>query len=214
MLKRKNVLNQVLTILLLFFGMNSFGQTDLRDEVSFGLKVGVNNANVWDENDESFEANYKLGWAFGGFLHLPINNIIGIQPELMYSQKGFEGYGTFLGQQYDYSLTSNHIDIPILFVLKPAPAISIVAGPQYSYLVSERRTFNSQFYSEEEFEQYETDDIRKNRFGVNLGLDINIQRFVISPRASWDLSENHSDGSSSTPRYKNEFYQLTIGYRF
>ncbi|XOV68807.1 MAG: porin family protein [Fluviicola sp.] len=212
--KRKGNKSVLLALSFVLLGLGSYGQTDLRDEVSFGLKAGINNSNVWDERDESFEADFKNGLAVGGFLHLPLNEYIGFQPELMYSQKGFEGSGTFLGQRYSYTLTSNHLDVPILFVVKPAPSISIVAGPQYSYLLSERSTFNSQFYSEEEFNEYEANDIRKNRFGVNVGFDININQFVISPRASWDLHENHSDGTSSTPRYKNEFYQLTVGFRF
>lgn len=203
------------TVSAFFIGASfSFGQTDLREEVTLGMKVGINNANVWDEKDDSFQADYKTGLAFGISLHIPFSEVIGFQPELLFSQKGFKGNGSFLGQDYNYALTTNHLDIPLLFVFKPIPSIYIVAGPQYSFLLSERSTFNSQFYSEEEFNENQPDDIRKNRLGVNIGLDININKFVISPRASWDLQENHNDGSSSTPRYKNELYQLTIGYRF
>jgi hypothetical protein len=46
------------------------------------------------------------------------------------------------------------------------------------------------------------------------GFDITMKHIVLSARAGWDLQENHSDGTSSTPRYKNVWYQGTIGYRF
>jgi hypothetical protein len=33
-------------------------------------------------------------------------------------------------------------------------------------------------------------------------------------RGSWDLKNNNGDGTSTTPRYKNVWYQATVGYRF
>jgi hypothetical protein len=37
---------------------------------------------------------------------------------------------------------------------------------------------------------------------------------VIGARVGWDLMQNNGDGSSSTIRYKNVWYQATIGFRF
>ena len=46
------------------------------------------------------------------------------------------------------------------------------------------------------------------------GIDINLDQFVLSARAGWDLQNNNGDGTSTNPRYKNVWYQATIGFKF
>lgn len=195
------------------FGMNLNAQEDYRENLKFGIKAGANYSNVWDEKDNDFEANGKAGFAGGVFLHVPIGKFLGVQPELLFSQKGFRGSGVFLGESYSFSRTTNYMEVPILFTIKPSPVFSIVVGPQYSFLLSQEDRFNSGPYSSSEFNEYET-DIRKNNLGAVVGFDVNVNHFVVSPRAGWDFQTNHGDGSSSTPRYKNQWLQLTLGYRF
>lgn len=186
---------------------------DLRDKLTFGLRAGGNYSNVWDEQGQDFRADGKAGFVGGAFLSIPIGTYLGVQPEVLFSQKGFQGSGTFLTYPYEYSTTTNYLDVPILFVFKPSPFLSILAGPQYSFLLSETNRYSSPDFTSEQIEEFENDNIRKNVFGVHVGADINVNHFVISPRAGWDLQENHGDGTSSTPRYKNQWLQLTVGYR-
>ncbi len=204
------------TAVMIFFLMAStgFAQDDFRDKLTFGLKAGGNYSNVWDEEGQDFQADGKAGFVGGAFLSIPIGTYLGIQPEVLFSQKGFQGSGTFLTYPYEYSRTTNYLDVPLLFVFKPSPFLSLVAGPQYSFLLSEENRFSSDGFSSEQIEEFENDNIRKNTLGIHVGADINVNHFVISPRAGWDLQENHGDGTSSTPRYKNQWLQLTVGYRF
>ena len=187
---------------------------DMRERLVFGVKAGANYSNVWDENKQDFTADGKAGFAAGAFLSIPIGRYLGVQPEVMFSQKGFQGSGSFLTYPYDYSTTTTYIDIPLLVTFKPSPFVSIVAGPQYSFLLSERNTFSSPNFTSEELEEYENDNIRKNTLGLQVGADFNLNHFVISPRAGWDFQSNNGDGTSSIPRYKNQWLQLTVGYRF
>jgi len=46
------------------------------------------------------------------------------------------------------------------------------------------------------------------------GADVNFKHFVLGVRAGCDIMNNNGDGSSTTPRYKNVWYQVTIGYSF
>jgi hypothetical protein len=46
------------------------------------------------------------------------------------------------------------------------------------------------------------------------GIDINLEQFVLGVRAGWDLQNNNGDGTSSNPRYKNVWYQATLGFKF
>jgi hypothetical protein len=215
MMKSK-IISKITLALCLMGSTYSFGQNQYyQDRGGLGLKVGTNLSNVWDSRDQDFEADAKFGWAAGGFVHIPLGQYVGVQPEFMFSQKGFIGSGSFLGQYYEYEYTSNYVEIPLLLSINPSNRFSILVGPQYSYLTSEKREFRSGSGSATDFDDNEPDNIYRNRMGLQVGFDFRIQNnFVISPRASWDLRENHGDGTSSTPRYKNRLYQLTIGYMF
>jgi hypothetical protein len=46
------------------------------------------------------------------------------------------------------------------------------------------------------------------------GIDITMDQFVLGARAGWDLQNNNGDGTSTNPRYKNVWYQATLGFRF
>lgn len=212
-MKKLTILLSAVVVSLSLSGLAQTG-SDARDQVQFGLKAGVNLSNVWDEHDQNFEANNKWGFVGGAFLQIPIGTYLGVQPEILYSQKGFQGSGVFLGQSYSFTRTTNYLDIPILFTFKPSANFALVGGPQYSYLMSQQDVFISGPYTSSEFRQYENDNIRRNTLGLVLGFDVTLDHFMFSPRAGWDMQTNHGDGTSETPRYKNQWLQFTFGYRF
>jgi Outer membrane protein beta-barrel domain len=181
--------------------------------INFGGKFGLNSSNVYDSKGQDFIADSKAGLAFGGFVQIPLTNFIGVQGEILFSQKGFKGRGTLLGSPYNYTRTTNYLDIPILLALKPAEILTVVLGPQYSYLLSEKNEFTNTLFTTMQEQQFNNDNIRKNTLCFIGGVDVNLQRFVISARAGWDVRNNAGDGTNNTPRYKNIWYQATIGYR-
>lgn len=188
--------------------------TDNRDKMSFGVKVGANYSNVYDSEGEDFVADPKLGLAVGGFLSFPLGKFIGIQPEILFSQKGFKSSGTYLGSTYEMTRTTNHIDVPILFSVKPIPQISLLFGPQFSYLLSQKDDFTGGSISTTQQDDFNNDNLRKNTFGLTGGVDFNVENFVIGLRAAWDVNRNNGDGTSTTPRYRNRLLQATVGYKF
>ncbi|EKD30784.1 MAG: hypothetical protein ACD_77C00477G0052 [uncultured bacterium] len=188
--------------------------SDFREKLSFGLKAGINISNVYDSQGEQFNADSKIGLAAGVFVALPLGKYFGVQPEILFSQKGYQGSGSLLGSNYSYSYTSNYIDVPLLFAIKPISMITILVGPQYSFLVKDNYTFNSAIINIDQENEFENDNIRKNTLSLLGGVDFNFNRIVIGTRVGWDLQANKGDGTSETPRYKNIWYQATIGFRF
>jgi len=188
--------------------------SDFRQNATFGIRAGFNYSNVWDESGQDFSADAKVGFAGGAFLALPIGEVLGIQPEILISQKGFQGSGTLLGSSYSFSRTTTYIDIPIQLQVKPSDAFTVLAGPHYSYLMSEKNVYTLGPNSYEQSQQFDNDNIRKNIFGFIIGGDVYLQQIVISGRLGWDLQTNNGDGTSTTPRYKNQWLQLTLGFRF
>ncbi|MGY6523430.1 MAG: porin family protein [Mongoliitalea sp.] len=196
--------------------MESSGQsynTDSRERVTAGLKVGLNRSNVWDEQGQDFRADPKIGFAGGVFVGIPINKIFGFQPEFLISQKGLKGNGTLLGTEYSFSRTSTFIDIPLQLQIKPVRYVTLLIGPQFSHLFKEKNTYTFGSNSTEQEEEFGKIDVRKNILGFVGGVDLNINRFVVSGRFGYDFLNNHTDGSSTVPRYKNQWLQITFGLK-
>lgn len=195
-----------------FATINANGQ-DKREKVDFGFKAGINLSNVWDSEGQEFKADSKIGFAGGVYMGIPIGKIIGIQPEVLISQKGFKGSGSLLGFPYSTSRTTTYIDIPLQLQIKPSEFIHIVIGPQFSYLLNQKDKYTFGSNSQEQEKEFENDNIRKNILGFVAGLDILYENLVISGRVGRDLQNNNGDGSSTTPRYKNQWLQFTLGVK-
>ncbi len=192
----------------------SFAQKDHRKAPQLGIKAGANYSNVYDAQGEQFAADPKLGWVFGGFLALPLGKYVGLQPEILLSQKGFKGEGRLLGFPYELTRTTTYIDVPLLLTIKPVKALSIVAGPQYSFLTKQKDDYSNGTTTVDQEQEFDNDNIRKNTLCFIGGLDFNTSdHVVIGAKVGWDFMTNHGDGTSSTPRYKNVWYQLTLGVR-
>lgn len=205
------------TTAIMFFACVAIAQSsdnDNREKFKFGIKAGTNYSNVYNSKTEEFTAKGKFGFAGGVMVHVPLGEIVGIQPEIMISQKGFKGEGRLLGFDYNFTRTSTFLDFPILLAIKPSKTFTILAGPQYSFLLKQKDTFTSTLYSTDQEQVFENDNIRRNILGLVAGFDVNIKHFVIGARAGIDLLKNNGDGSSDTPRYKNALVQATVGYSF
>lgn len=183
---------------------------DLRENLRLGLKGGLNLSNVYDSKGEDFQADAKFGFTGGAFVSIPIGKFIGIQPEILFSQRGFKSSGTFLVNTYTYTRTTNFLDIPILLQLKPNQFLTLLAGPQFSYLLKQTDNFQGTSYEQE----FKNDNMRKNTLCFTGGLDININHMVIGARAGWDIQDNKGAGTSAIPRYKYVWYQATLGFTF
>lgn len=186
--------------------------TDTRENFKFGVKAGINFSNVYDEEGEDFVADGKVGFAGGVFFSIPLGKFVGIQPEILYSEKGFKAEGSFLGVNYDFKRKTTHLDIPVHFQIKPTENLSILVGPQFSYLLETKNEFGDISVGAEE--DINDDNYKKGIFGLSAGVDFNIENFIISARGSWDLSKTNKDGEESSLRYKNQLIQFTLGYTF
>lgn len=205
----------ILTIASIVFMAGSIkGQdnsNDMRDKLQFGIKAGANFSNVYDTKDQAFNANFKVGFAAGAFISIPIGSLIGIQPEMMFSQKGYKATGTLLIADYEFTHKVNYIDVPLLFSFKPSPFVTLLAGPQYSFLIKQKDVFKSGGLTINEEQDFKNDRSVLCFLG---GFDVNVNQFVFGARAGWDIQNNNGDGTSTSPRYKNMWYQATLGFKF
>lgn len=202
-------------VVLIPFVNTSIAQDDkdYSEKFTIGLKAGLNLSNVYDSRGEEFDADPKLGFAGGGFISIPFGKLIGFQPEVLISQKGFMATGQMFGSTYSFTRTTTYLDIPLLFAFKPFEFVTILLGPQYSYLLKQKDVFNSSSITIDQETEFNHDNIRKNTLCITGGADINFNHVVVGLRSGWDLMNNNGDGTSTTPRYKNAWFQATVGYR-
>jgi len=181
----------------------------------FGIKIGTNYSGVFDAEGEDFDPRPKFGFAGGFFATLPVTEVFAIQPEVLFSQKGFIATGTLFDRPYKVKRVTNNIDVPVFLVIRPMPSISLMVGPQYSYLINQKNVFyNANTTIAQELEFDNEDDMRRSNMAFVIGADLNRKRLVLSGRIGWDLLQNSSATEVTTPQYKNWWGQLTLGYRF
>ena len=119
------------------------GRFDYSEKLTFGVKGGLNLSNVYDTKGEQFDADAKFGFVAGAFMSIPLGKVVGVQPEILISQKGFQATGVLLGAPYSFTRTTTYIDVPLLFAVKPFELLTLLAGPQYSYLQIQKDVFGS-----------------------------------------------------------------------
>ena len=110
-------------------------------DIRFGLRAGANYSNLAGNIQNESTYNNKIGFMGGVMLNVPLlaDGLLSLQPEVLYSQKGFENkpteYSSILGKQKrEGSVNYNYLDVPVLVKIK-ASGLVFEAGPQYSYLL-------------------------------------------------------------------------------
>lgn len=108
---------------------------------SFGIRGGANISNLSGDLRDEDRFQNKVGFHAGVTANFGIiGNFFSVQPELLYSVKGFKNEDSevsFLGQtrRREGKVNYNYIDLPVLARIKAGP-LYFEAGPQASYLLS------------------------------------------------------------------------------
>lgn len=182
---------------------------------SLGIKAGVNYSNIIKSGDDDFKTEFKPGFHAGLTVDVPLVSGLSFAPELMYSQKGYKVSGTsILFGDYENSITTNFIEVPVLLKIKAANIFNIHVGPQVSFLTSTKTSFKQGSAEYEEKVEEDNDNLKKSLFGGVIGAGINIgAKTVLSARYALDFQKNNEDGTSETPEYRNQVFQVGLGFR-
>lgn len=209
-------MKRLITITVCVLAFSGFAQDDgdTRGDFHFGIKGGLNFASLIQSDYPDYEVDHKMGYVAGAQLSIPLTNVIGLQPEVLISQKGFESRGNVLGSPYTFRRTTTFLDIPLMLQIKPVKGFSIVGGVMYSYLLSKRDEAGGDNIVVVDQVEYDNDDITKNILGAVVGVDINISHLLIFGRYNLDLRRNNGDGTSTVPQYKNQVFQVGVGLVF
>jgi hypothetical protein len=104
----------------------------------FGIKGGFNLADIRGGNRDSYKdqlSNLKTYHA-GVYAQFGLNDKVSIQPEILFSRKGYDDQFDFGGGTLTTRETRlDYIQVPVLFVYNFLDNVSVHVGPQASLLV-------------------------------------------------------------------------------
>ncbi len=178
-----------------------------------GLKLGASFTNLYV--DQVDDANMKIGFNAGLFHREYIAKIFGIQPEILFSQKGssvrYEG-GLLSGSgTYRYNL--NYLEVPVLALVKLGN-FYVSAGPYAGLLLSVNIKDVDDDGDIQEIEELDRDDFNTVDYGVAVGAGFDFDGGTFGLRYNYGMKELGKEGTfagEAINNAKNSALQLFIG---
>lgn len=168
-----------------------------------GIKAG---GDFYKLSGRSFDGKTQAGFSGGVFAEYAFNHTWGLQPELNFSQTMSNTSGDFNAIYQGVSFTSlqlNYVTLPILVTYKPIPELSILLGPQYSYLINQTTGLLPQMGNKDAF--------KKSDVSIVFGGQLNLGKFRIGARYNVGLLD--INGINESDQWKNKGFQAYLGYR-
>ena len=224
--------------LFLFFAFAFLTSAANCQSFKFGLKGGANYTDINSKDLDKNAHRYRLSWHGGAMvnIHYPGTDWFSIQPEIIYSSKGYENYSlsadvvdnkgnVLYSEQRGGFVRFNYIDIPVMFNFKSG-IIVFEIGPQLSILASYRndavirQTFadGTVITVNDDLRRFDKDRLRsldiglatgfrlETSNGVGLGLRFN-QGFI-----KLDNGEAATLTEPLAPNGRNQVFQLFVSY--
>lgn len=183
---------------------------------SFGIKGGVSFSNIIKTDDSNFETDYVTGFNAGIFIGIPIVDRLSFQPEVMFSQKGYKSERTGVLGNGTLTQVTNWIEVPVLAKIEAANGFNIYLGPQVSFLTRTKNNYEGTFSSSQQTTyENDADKFKKSIVGGVLGAGFDLTNNVsLNGRYALDFQKNNENGTSETPAFKNQVWQVGLGIKF
>lgn len=191
--------------------------------LKLGLKGGFNGATF--SGTDSKGSEYKAGFAAGGLINYGFSDLIAVQGELLYSQKGAS---IDAGSNTTFKSTLGYIDVPILLKVTAGDdgkGLFFELGPQGSFVIHNRDFY--QIGGTQTTDNTSTDALNKAVIGYVAGIGYQLTSGLgIGLRYTGDVSQVYKDGGSipftlagisgttKAPNVHNSVFQLQAHYMF
>jgi hypothetical protein len=195
-------------------------------QVSAGVRVGANMATLsFDQSDFPPELQFDLenmaGLTAGAFVTMPINALLGFQPEVLYSRQGAKMRQSGVTTE----MTLDYIRVPLLARVRTGSRspVAILFGPSMGFktrasLIEKGTTFDGSDIFDERTETFE--------LGLTAGAAMDAGRLVLDARYTWGLTDIFkpvpdiipidlaSSDSGNSNRWLNRALSFSAGLRF
>ncbi|MGY3087919.1 hypothetical protein ACVWYF_000952 [Hymenobacter sp. UYAg731] len=226
-------MKKVILSLALLAGLTSTAQA--QTGLKLGLKGGFNGATFSGNNSKGNQ--YKAGFAAGGLINYGFSDLISVQGELLYSQKGASidgiNYAANSASTTDgtFKSTIGYIDVPILLkttIGEDGKGLFFELGPQGSFAISNRDFIEDGGGKQISSSNTSTDDLNKVVIGYVGGIGYQLTSGLgIGIRYTGGISQVYKDGASknlfssaasgfngNNPSVRNSVFQFQAHYMF
>ncbi|HXD79695.1 MAG TPA: porin family protein [Puia sp.] len=187
----------VLSVLLLIAGINSQAQG-----FHLGVKAG---ANLFKVDGESFSQEFQFGYMAGAFTEIYVSRHWGLQPELNFNQTNYRTGSNFSAVVpdgvNDVRGKLDWLSVPVLLSYRPAPVLSLLAGPQFGILLNQ----------DQHLINNAGDAFRKGDLSLVAGAQLNLGPVMAGARYVVGLT-NINDVTDQS-KWRNQGWQLYAGFR-
>lgn len=162
-----------------------------------GVKGGVSFTTLRGSGADGMgRMDTKTSFHAGAYAQFRVSNNFSLQPELLYSRKGYQGEGTTTAP----SIKLDYIDLPLLAVYNLGYRWSVHAGPQVGFLVAYR----------ENDREMDRGTFRATDVGGAVGVEFRAAFARVGAR----YNHGFIDANKATPGLKNSALQLYLGVGF
>jgi Outer membrane protein beta-barrel domain len=185
----------------------------LKGQIRFGIKGGVNSANiVIAPADPNFTQSRVTSFHAGVVADKKISKSISLQPNLLFSQKGCNLLNSLNGLTYDSRITLNYLELPINIQYHITDKFTIGVGSYLSYAFggNKETLITSNSVNRTESRSVDFNNVFKRLdYGINLISEYEIlEGFIIS--ANYSLGFANINHNTSPETGKNNVLGLSL----
>lgn len=189
-------------------------------QIRFGIKAGADLMTLGSATSNGISLNYsnRVGFQGGVYADVPLSENISFVPQVLFTQKGgniktsISAAGTTV--TFDGKTQINYVDVPLLIAFKVQPNLSLFAGPQVAFFMSQKTTLNATDGTQTENESSTNSaEFKKVLVGGNIGVGYNFTENIgLNLHYIFDLQ--HAGTGDSDSGEKNRGFALSVSYLF
>jgi len=210
--------NLFLITVMALFSIHTFNAQSDDATTQFGVKGGVNVANI--TGDDIGDLDARTSFNFGLFMEIPIMEGFSFQPEVLYSGQGFTIASNDQDNIFDtddnveYQLS--YIQVPLMAKIYLVKGLYAEAGPQFGFKINEEIDTNP---TEDGGDTtIDPDDSYIKDFDTNLALGAGYKfdnGFSLSARYTHGLTNIFKENTIfENADAKNSVWQFGVGFSF
>jgi len=172
----------ILTICLFIF---STALVAAQSNVKFGVKGGLNASYL--SINSVLDEKARIGYHVGVVSEIPLNDMVSLQPEILYSTKGVKGEFSLLLVEASSTFNLNYVDVPVMLKINVSDFFDIHAGPYVGYLVHSDITTSGDLGSYD-FD-IDKNDLEEWDFGIGAGAGLHLDNLEIGARYNYGFGD-------------------------
>ena len=184
-----------------------------------GVKGGVNVATISYTNATAPSAtSSRKGGIVGGFVAKDFNKKMGVQVEVLWSQKGGHLDFSQSGLVSTADVKLDYVEIPVLVrynIPYQATVLHVYAGPVFAFSTKDELTLTNRNTTQVGGGTTTTGDAgaKSTDTGIAIGLQVDVHKFLVDVRYNWGLMDVNDNKAQNPGNAKNRCFSAMFGFR-